>query len=130
MENRKNQKEIVKALKASCPSFVEDVIPFQRIGYITKEGRQLQVAFQGEYHYWYLVLLWSHEIDESNPFSQEDMEDMNERFICGKCAIENHRVILSIGFPIIHLEWLGEQLTAALTTMNSMIAGTRISEII
>ena len=76
-----------------------------------------------EYHYRYLVLSYELENGDNSSLSEDEVDEINERFICGKCFLTKKGVRLIIGFPIIETEWLGEQVEASLRTLCVMVNG-------
>ena len=117
------RREIVEALKAQCQFFSEDESSQERIGSISYQDKVFDVKLINEYHYRYLVLSYELENGDNSSLSEDEVDEINERFICGKCFLTKKGVRLIIGFPIIEIEWLGEQVEASLRTLCVMVNG-------
>ena len=117
------RREIIEALKSQCQYFFEDESSQERIGSISFQDKVFDVKLINEYHYRYLVLSYELENGDNSSLSEDEVDEINERFICGKCFLTKKGVRLIIGFPIIETEWLGEQVEASLRTLCVMVNG-------
>ncbi len=119
-----NVQTVINELKSSGLFFTEE-FSMRGISYISYLDYEINVELTREYHYTYLVLSYVEKTKGSSTFSQDEINEINERFVTGKCVMTDDGPAVKIGFPVIEVEWIKKQVEASLKTMCAMIHGLR-----
>ena len=119
-----NYQAVINKLKTSSLFFTED-FSMRRIGYISYQAYEINDELPREFHYTYLVLSYIEKLKGSCTFNQDEINEINERFVTGKCVMTEEGLTVKIGFPVIEVEWIKKQVEASVKTMCVMIHGLR-----
>ena len=120
MTERESYIELLKQMDLEFSASEKNV--GDSIGTISRFGYEYQVELMRDYEQKYIVL------HDYIPMKNEEQlsgiaDEINERFITGKCRVENGMIHIFIGFALVDNGLIYQQLLASMSTMCHMRHG-------
>ncbi len=116
---------IIELLKLTNIDFTESSNNYcDTVGTIKIQDYIFNIDLKYDYAQPYIVVNYLIPIEDRDIENVMDIEEeINERFIVGKCKVENDCFHLYTGFALINEGWIEKSLNTSITTMLHMIHG-------